>query len=84
MQRTKKQMLTQQIGQILLKMLEEKKLALSMEGESELINFLEIIRRQEYWDLDNAYFAGQTEGTDYCTHFKSWFNENYEGVKIKF
>lgn len=84
MQKTKKQMITQQICSLLIKLSEENKLSLTQEGESELVNFLETSVRQEFWHLDGAYFAGQTEGTDYCLHFKSWFSENYEGAKLKF
>lgn len=84
MQRTKKQLITQQICGELIRLAEEKKLQLTPEGEAELVNFLEQSVRHEYWLLDGAYFAGQTEGTDYCTHFKSWFSENYEGAKLKF
>jgi len=83
MQRTKKQMVTQQITAMLQQLSEEKKLQLTPEGEAQLVDFLEQSVRHEFYALDNAYFAGQTEGTDYCTHFRTWFAENYMPAKLK-
>lgn len=84
MQRTKKQLITQQICGELIKLAEEGKLQLTPEGETQLVNFLEQSVQREFYALDNSYFAGQTEGTDYCTHFRTWFNDNYQSPKLKF
>ena len=84
MQRTKKELITQQICSELIRLADERKLQLTPEGETELVNFLEQSVKREFYALDNAYFAGQTEGTDYCTHFRTWFSENYVPAKLKF
>ena len=84
MKRTKKELIVQQICNELIRLSEENKLQLTPEGENELVNFLEQCVRREFYSLDNSYFAGQTEGTDYCTHFRTWFAENYVPAKLKF
>jgi hypothetical protein len=84
MQRTKKELITQQICSELIRLAGENKIILTVEGEDEIVNFLEQSVKREFYALDNAYFAGQTEGVDYCTHFRTWFTENYVPAKLKF